>query len=145
MSHHGIHPGGGDAGESSDEEEFLYTSTSPIERPMENIPQTSTDVHENHASDSEEEVFSYPNPSLSSPRVAQPEANVQRPTLVQLEALYNSAVSGEISTLQQLFRTALESSNIEAFALANDASSRTGLTALHAAASRGHLEMVKWR
>jgi hypothetical protein len=44
-----------------------------------------------------------------------------------------------------LFKNALESGDVEPFALANDASSRTGLTALHAAASRGYLEIVRWR
>ncbi|KAH7105458.1 hypothetical protein BKA62DRAFT_612996 [Auriculariales sp. MPI-PUGE-AT-0066] len=34
---------------------------------------------------------------------------------------------------------------MEAFALANDTGPRTGLTALHGAASRGHLSVVRWR
>ncbi|KAH9940598.1 hypothetical protein B0H21DRAFT_794571 [Amylocystis lapponica] len=42
------------------------------------------------------------------------------------------------------FRRAVQSGDVEPFALANDASSRTGLTALHAASSRGYLDIVKW-
>ncbi|CAG8779036.1 1883_t:CDS:2, partial [Acaulospora colombiana] len=38
-----------------------------------------------------------------------------------------------------------ETGNTEAFALANDATTRTGLTPLHGAASRGHIEIVQWR
>ncbi|KAH7887859.1 hypothetical protein F5I97DRAFT_1806415, partial [Phlebopus sp. FC_14] len=66
------------------------------------------------------------------------------PSPAQLEALSAAASAGDLALLKKLFATALQSGNIEAFALANDASSRTGLTALHAAASRGYLHIVKW-
>jgi hypothetical protein len=68
-----------------------------------------------------------------------------QPTPAQLEALYAAASSGNIDRLKVLFAEAREDSGIEAFALANDASSRTGLTVLHAAASRGFRNIVKWR
>jgi ankyrin repeat protein len=38
----------------------------------------------------------------------------------------------------------LEAGNVEPFSLSNDASPRTGFTALHAAASRGYLDIVIW-
>jgi hypothetical protein len=47
--------------------------------------------------------------------------------------------------LQNLFRNACQNEDVEEFAFANDAAVRTGLTALHAAASRGYLEIVQWR
>ncbi|KAF8897415.1 hypothetical protein BD779DRAFT_1432389, partial [Infundibulicybe gibba] len=67
-----------------------------------------------------------------------------QPSPAQLESLYAAASSGDLSLLKRLFRNALEASDAQPFALANDASSRTGLTALHAAASRGYLDIVTW-
>jgi hypothetical protein len=62
----------------------------------------------------------------------------------QLEALYAAASSGDLTLLQRIIRNALQTGNVEPFSLVNDASSRTGLTGLHAAASRGYLDIVKW-
>lgn len=67
------------------------------------------------------------------------------PSPAQLEALSAAASQGDLVLLKKLFATALQGGNLEAFALANDASSRTGFTALHAAASRGFHDIVKWR
>ncbi|KAG6378849.1 hypothetical protein JVT61DRAFT_13129 [Boletus reticuloceps] len=67
-----------------------------------------------------------------------------RPSPAQLEALSAAASQGDLALLKKLFDTALQSGDLEAFALANHASSRTGFTALHAAASRGYLDIVKW-
>lgn len=67
------------------------------------------------------------------------------PSPAQLEALSAAASQGDLPLLKKLFATALQGGDLEAFALANDASSRTGFTALHAAASRGYLDIVKWR
>ncbi|KAF7971765.1 hypothetical protein HWV62_19939 [Athelia sp. TMB] len=104
----------------------------------------------NSDEDSEEEEFVYPGiatpveverePSVSIP--ATPAQN--HPSPAQLESLFAAASSGDLPLLQKLFTTALQTGNVENFALANDASSRTGLTALHAAASRGYLDIVKW-
>jgi len=46
--------------------------------------------------------------------------------------------------MKKIFQTCLQSGDVEAFALANDASVRTGLTALHTAASRGYIDIVMW-
>ncbi|KAF9498477.1 hypothetical protein BDN71DRAFT_382874 [Pleurotus eryngii] len=40
--------------------------------------------------------------------------------------------------------SALETGDVQPFNLANHASTRTGSTALHAAASRGYLDIVQW-
>ena len=81
----------------------------------------------------------------TGPTLPQQEAPLQRhPSPAQLESLYAAASSGDLSLLKRLFRNALDTGDVEAFALANDASSRTGLTALHAAASRGFLDVVRW-
>lgn len=78
---------------------------------------------------------------VSSPVVpAQP-----HPSPAQLEALSAAASSGDLSLLKKLFQTASQGGKLEAFALSNDASSRTGFTVLHTAASRGYLDIVKWR
>ncbi|KAF7332129.1 Ankyrin unc44 [Mycena kentingensis (nom. inval.)] len=76
-----------------------------------------------------------------------PPQHTLSPSPAQLEALYAAASSGDLQQLQRLFRNALspaDGGNVEAFSLSNDASTRTGLTALHAAASRGYLDIVTW-
>jgi hypothetical protein len=92
-----------------------------------------------------------PNPNPSLP--AQPHASP-----AQLEALYAAASSGDLPLLQRTINhsinnasvdnysvnTALQTGNVESFSLVNGASSRTGLTALHAAATRGYIDIVKW-
>ncbi|KAF8222753.1 hypothetical protein L208DRAFT_1412956 [Tricholoma matsutake] len=67
------------------------------------------------------------------------------PSPAQLESLCAAASSGDLPLLKRLFRNALETGDVEPFGLANDASSRTGFTALHVAASRGYLDIVMWR
>lgn len=63
----------------------------------------------------------------------------------QLESLYDAASSGDLPRLKREFKNVLESTGVEPFYLANDASSsRTGFTLLHVAASRGHYDMTVW-
>jgi hypothetical protein len=107
------------------------------------------DEMEEAEEDDGDEPFVYPGATEESPPVEDTQPVVTQPSLVehdpvQLEQIYSAAVSGDLPLLQDLFQSAI-SGNTEAFALANDASSRTGLTPLHGAASRGHLEVVKWR
>ncbi|KAK1236712.1 hypothetical protein PQX77_000068 [Marasmius sp. AFHP31] len=101
--------------------------------------------------DSDDE-FVYPGteeaPSTSS-KEEQVEEVVQpppqpRPSPAQLESLCAAASSGDLPLLKKLFRNALDAGDVEAFSLANDASTRTGYTALHAAANKGHLNVIKW-
>lgn len=110
--------------------------------------------------DEEDEPFIYPGstdnvaevveeeepPQVSAPPPPPPPALVERDP-AQLEQIYAAAASGDLHLLQTVFQTAVssDSGNTEAFALANDATTRTGLTPLHGAASRGHLEVVQWR
>ncbi|KAJ2920154.1 hypothetical protein MD484_g376, partial [Candolleomyces efflorescens] len=61
-----------------------------------------------------------------------------------VQADQTEASSGDLPLLQRLFKNATETNNVQPFSLANDAASRTGFTVLHAAASRGYLEIVKW-
>lgn len=161
--------------EESDEEEFVYPiesnqsegepSVSPP--PPEEVP---TPPKEDHEEDHEEFVYpedsahSEGEPSVSPPpgpnqpipelvvdtitstsTPSPPTPAKRHPSPAQLEALQAAAASGDLELLQNLFATALKSGDIEPFALANDASGRTGLTALHAAASRGYFIIVKWR
>lgn len=104
--------------------------------------------------------LSYPgvsaSPSVVSPHLqsAQPEpptpcapaqiSVTPSPSPAQLEAIYAAASSGDLVQLRRLFRTAAEEQHADAFALANEATSRTGLTPLHAACSRGHLDIAQW-
>jgi len=108
------------------------------------------------AEEDEDEPFVYPGATEEPPPVEETqipaETPVAPPSLVQrdpsqLEEIYAAAVSGDLPSLQELFQSAVASGtgNTEAFVLANDASPRTGLTPLHGAASRGHLEVVQWR
>ncbi|KAG8804699.1 hypothetical protein FRC16_003589 [Serendipita sp. 398] len=81
-------------------------------------------------------------PSTTSVEPSQPE---ERDPAV-LEEIYAAASAGNLHLLQTLFQAAVssESGSTEAFVLANDATARTGLTPLHGAASRGHVEIVQW-
>lgn len=89
-------------------------------------------------------VIVSPSPPSPSPPPP-PRPLKQKPTQIQLEALYAAASSNDLRLLQDLFKDACQNEGVEEFALANDAAVRTGLTALHAAASRGYLEIVQWR
>ncbi|KAI6047297.1 ankyrin repeat-containing domain protein, partial [Pisolithus marmoratus] len=82
-------------------------------------------------------------PSPLGPPV-HPVQNQSHPSPAQLEALCAAASSGDLVLLKKLFSTALQGGEVEPFALANDASTRTGFTALHSAASRGFLDIVRW-
>jgi Ankyrin repeats (many copies) len=105
------------------------------------VPLDSSDLTEYPSSDEALHETSPPrpdpNPNPSLP--AQPHASP-----AQLEALYAAASSGDLSLLQRIINNALQTGNVESFSLVNGASSRTGLTALHAAASRGYIDIVKW-
>jgi hypothetical protein len=98
--------------------------------------------------DESEEEFLYPGatdePENGNEQASSAPVPKSHPSQAQLEALYAAASSGDFLLLQRLFRSAFEYGEVEAFALANDASSRTGFTALHAAASRGYINIVKW-
>ncbi|CAE6486675.1 unnamed protein product [Rhizoctonia solani] len=78
--------------------------------------------------------------SLAIPAPAESQPLSPQPTSAQLDAIYNAAAAGSLLEMQSLFAD----TRVAAFALANDAAPRTGLTALHAAASRGKLAVVRW-
>ncbi|KAG6336356.1 hypothetical protein ID866_2751 [Astraeus odoratus] len=126
---------------NSDEEAFIYPMDSqgiasteePIPSPVAEGVQTSATA----ASEKLGQQASIP----SSSRVTQVRSH---PSPAQLEALCAAASSGDLTLLKKLFSTALQGGEVEPFALANDASSRTGFTPLHSAASRGHLDVVRW-
>jgi hypothetical protein len=120
----GAHKHGGNGGpeEGDDEEDFVYPGGAGTSEPMRPDPVPIVD-------------FTPPEP-LAPPA---------RASASQLESVYNAASSGNLLQLQRLFESVRDETGIEAFALANDATSRTGLTPLHATASRGHTELVKWR
>lgn len=64
-------------------------------------------------------------------------------TLVDRYSVDNASVSNYLVNNYSV-NNALQTGNLESFSLVNGASSRTGLTALHAAASRGYIDIVKW-
>jgi hypothetical protein len=108
----------------------------PLEQPIvTKSPSSSAGLHQ-----SSPRAPSNPTPSPSPTPPAQTHASP-----AQLEALYAAASSGDLPLLQGIVRNASQTGNVEPFSLVNDASSRTGLTALHASASRGYLDIVKWR
>lgn len=131
--------------EEEEEEEFVYPDSSVDATPHQDSLIVSDDSPEHSLLPPNFAVEStlVESPSLlSSP----PQAQVpSHPSPAQLEALSAAASQGDLVLLKKLFATALQGGDLEAFALANDASSRTGFTALHAAASRGYLDIVKWR
>lgn len=115
--------------EDSDDEPFVYPGSSE--------PHT-------------EDVLAHPVASAGEPVIPaeaiHPQGPVRRPVASpeQLEEIYSAAATGDLFLLQTLFQSALASGDLEAFALANSATSRTGLTPLHAAASRGHVDILQW-
>lgn len=112
----------------------------PLEQPaVIESPSSSSALHQ-----SSPLAPSNPIPSPSpSPSPSPPTQTHASPA--QLEALYAAASSGDLPLLQGIVRNASQTGNVEPFSLVNDASSRTGLTALHASASRGYLDIVQWR
>ena len=142
-------PSPGPAADDEDsEEEFVYPGAE------ENPPAEETFVYqaESEASSSHEPQSSpsplrdvSPDPETSALPVVEVKPTKIHPSPAQLESLQAAASSGDLPLLKKLFKTALQTGEVEPFALANDASPRTGLTALHAAASRGYLDIVKWR
>ena len=121
-------------------------------------PQSRDSAHEEQE-DSDDEPFVYPgSPEPHTGDVPHPVASAEEPPVIpaqgpvrrpvaspeQLEEIYSAAATGDLFLLQTLFQSALASGDLEAFALANSATSRTGLTPLHAASSRGHVEIVQW-
>ncbi|KAF9008932.1 hypothetical protein BDQ17DRAFT_88028 [Cyathus striatus] len=114
------------------------------------------DTHSDVQSSDDDDEFVYPGaPSAEPEHVAAPveltetpspppAGRQSHPSPAQLESLYAAASSGDLPLLKRVFKNALETGEVEPFGLANDASTRTGFTALHAAASRGYLDMVMW-
>ncbi|KAF7433187.1 hypothetical protein PC9H_005136 [Pleurotus ostreatus] len=128
-------------------------SDTPTSSPESPPFQYDFDGQQNSARDgegeSDDDEFVYPGSSTDhtteSIPVARTVSNTQsEPSPAQLEALYASASSGDLPLLQRLFQSALETGDVQPFNLANHASTRTGSTALHAAASRGYLDIVQW-
>lgn len=130
--------------DSDDESGFLYTVDDsdeefvyPVPRSEEPLP--PLEVHPPASSKAEPEQPL----SLHSPARACVQLK-SHASPAQLEAICAAASSGDLPLLKKLFSTALQAGDLEPFALANDASSRTGFTAVHCAASRGRLEIVQW-
>lgn len=92
----------------------------------------------------DDDEFVYPTSVDQNPEETVTVPPPQHPSPAQLESLYAAASSGDLPLLKRLFRNALDGGNVEPFSLSNDASVRTGFTALHAAASRGYLDIVTW-
>lgn len=150
-------------------EQTPISTTSASEIPLENSPLTKR-VQSNQAQDSPHEQaspLSPPQETLQPPIIVEtpptasspssllvpepiaftlsaPPPPPSLPSPAQLESLCAAASSGDLPLLKRLFSHAVESNAVQQFSLANDASTRTGFTALHAASSRGHLDIVQW-
>ncbi|KAK7695501.1 hypothetical protein QCA50_000137 [Cerrena zonata] len=147
-------------GDESEEEAFVYPATS-TEPESDTLHPLATTFEADHDAIPELDIRNATSsPHLSStsavvstelqntspsivPTPITPKSPVH-PSPAQLEALQSASAAGDLKLLQNLFRNALQSGELEPFALANDASARTGQTALHAASSRGYLDVVKW-
>jgi hypothetical protein len=128
--------------DASDESVFVY----PEEGEEEHEESPQEQPEEPPEDDDDNEEFVYPGDEQDAQEV-QVEAPARQPhaSPAQLESLYAAASSGDLPLLKRLFSSITESGEIDSFSLSNDASPRTGFTALHAAASRGYLDIVKWR
>lgn len=150
------------ASDDDDETEFTYTPQSAstfanafLRGANINSLQMTSNKADDQVDDGEEE-FSYPTTSplgesSSYGAIQAPEPTpvvirpvVQTPSSTQLEAIFAAASAGNLASLRDIFAKAQSEQSIEPFVLANEATSRTGLNSLHAAASRGHLDTVRW-
>ncbi|KAL7282503.1 hypothetical protein ACG7TL_003974 [Trametes sanguinea] len=122
--------------DDSDDEEFVYPGTdAPATSGAEAVPEQSPPRAGTPT----------PEPLVKQTQhVQSPAPSKSHPSAAQLEALHAAAASGDLKRVQTEFRKAVRADDVDPFELANDASTRTGLTALHAAASRGYLDIVKW-
>jgi hypothetical protein len=141
-----VYPNAGDNDAASDApprqiSDIITSPVSPSESQVA-VPLGSSDLTESLSSKAALHETSPPRP-LPDPNPAPAPQTHASPA--QLEALYAAASSGDLLLLQRIIRNASQTGNVEPFSLVNDASSRTGLTGLHAAASRGYLDIVKWR
>ncbi|KAJ8464010.1 hypothetical protein ONZ51_g9875 [Trametes cubensis] len=133
--------------DDSDDEEFIYpdaeteTETSATQAAEASVALDSPIVHRSPPRAS----TPTPDPLVQQSQLSQsPVPSKSHPSAAQLEALHAAAASGDLRRVQTEFRKAVRTDDVDPFELANDASPRTGLTALHAAASRGYLDIVKW-
>ncbi|KAI0306973.1 hypothetical protein B0F90DRAFT_1813808 [Multifurca ochricompacta] len=141
-----VYPGTANGGSTLDvpppqSSEVITSTPSPSESHVA-VPLESSNLTESPSSNAALHATS---PLLHLPNSSPSPPSQTHASPAQLEALYAAASSGDLSLLQGTIRNASQTSNVEPFPLVNDASSRTGLTALHAAASRGYLDIVKWR
>lgn len=111
--------------DDDDDEEFVYPGSPEPPEPVNDPLSVRPDA---------------PPLALAIPSVVESQPQSPQPTSGQLDAIYRAATAGSLLEVQSLFAD----TRIPAFALANDAAPRTGLTALHAAASRGKLAVVRW-
>ncbi|KAG8716298.1 hypothetical protein FRC11_005128 [Ceratobasidium sp. 423] len=121
--------------EDDDDEEFVYPGEPEPEPAPAPKPAVSASVEDPLSAHSEAPPLSL---AIPAPTESQPLS--PQPTSAQLDAIYNAAAAGSLLEMQSFFAD----TRVAAFALANDAAPRTGLTALHAAASRGKLAVVRW-
>ncbi|KAJ3920784.1 hypothetical protein F5877DRAFT_37357 [Lentinula edodes] len=121
--------------EEEEEEEFVY----PGLNGEDTTPLSPQEPRSDPLSESPPDLVLQAQPQEQAPQPLR-----THPTPAQLESSYAASSSGDLSLLQKIFVTAHETGGISAFSLANDASTRTGLTALHAAASRGYEDVVRW-
>lgn len=120
--------------DDDDDEEFVYPGSpeppEPTEAPIMSISDPLSARQE-----------APPLSQLAIPSMPESQPQSPQPTSTQLDAIYSAAAAGSLLELQNLFAS---DTRIPAFALANDAAPRTGLTALHAASSRGRLGVARW-
>lgn len=144
-----------EAGEDSDEE-FRYPGAEDTDEPspLKSLPEPPSTV----ADEAHEETTPSPTPPEPvvepepepepTPAPAPQHVEAPKPRIVtheQLEEIASASTTGNLEALQHLFHAIIQETGCQPFILANDAAPRTGLTALHHAASRGHLAVVEWR
>ena len=133
-----VYPGSGAPSAGSSEAPSQPLSPQPPEPEAEAVPEPQS-----------AQTTPAPEAVQEQPRAEEPSSSIARPATrhpspVELDVLINAAQAGDLSQLRNIFKSTLQSGDVERFALANDASPRSGLTALHIAASRGHLEVARW-
>ena len=152
-------------------EEFRYPDASGSHDHPLAAQEATTEEQEQEGAESDDEEFRYPgaespivhtdplrsaSPPPPPPPTVQPVQELPAPviepqalrstapTSKQLELVATAATAGDLEQLQLLFQEIIAETGCQSFVLANDAAPRTGLTALHHAASKGRLQVVQW-
>ncbi|GJJ07266.1 hypothetical protein Clacol_001466 [Clathrus columnatus] len=125
--------------EEEEEEEFIYEqSMDRVTPPLSEEGDDDAEAFKYAVSPIAETV-----PRSDSPPAVSLSQSIQV-SAAQLTSILAAAAVSNFSSFQSQFEAIISHTNVTPFTLANEASPRTGLTVLHVASNKGHLDTLKW-